>query len=79
MQRFGGASNASTDCETTTFEFEIHQRHFREALGIFAQFFASPLLLPESMNREKEAIDSGKISKSVIQFFFKCCNFSFVF
>lgn len=56
----GGSSNASTDCETTTFEFEIHQRHFHEALAIFAQFFASPLLLPESMKREKEAIDSGE-------------------
>lgn len=59
-QTYGGSSNASTDYETTTFEFEIHQRFFHEALEIFAEFFASPLLLPESMKREKEAIDSGK-------------------
>jgi len=58
----GGSSNASTDCEYTTFEFEVHQSRFSEALDIFAQCFASPLLRPESMTREKKAIDSGKIS-----------------
>ena len=58
-QTYGGGSNASTDYEYTTFELEIHQRYFYEALLIFAQFFASPLLRPESMKREKEAIDSG--------------------
>ena len=60
VQKYGGSTNASTDREMTTFEFEVHQSHFREALDIFAQFFVSPLLLPESMNREKEAVDSGK-------------------
>lgn len=60
-QTYGGSSNASTDYETTTFEFEIHQRYFHQALAIFAEFFASPLLLPCSMKREKEAIDSGNM------------------
>lgn len=68
LKIYGGSSNASTDCETTTFEFEIHQRYFQEALGIFTQFFAAPLLLPESMKREKEAIDSG-----TFRIIF-CCN-----
>lgn len=58
LKTYGGSSNASTDYETTTFEFEIHQRYFHQALAIFAEFFASPLLLPCSMKREKEAIDS---------------------
>ena len=60
-QIHGGSSNASTDYEHTTFEFEVHQSRFCEALNIFAHCFASPLLRPESMTREKEAIDSGTV------------------
>jgi len=57
-RKYGGFDNASTDCETTTFYFETPRRNFLEGLDRFAQFFISPLMKKESMQREREAVDS---------------------
>ena len=54
----GGYDNAHTDCETTVFWFESPRRHFHEGLDRFAQFFISPLMKEEAMQREREAVDS---------------------
>ena len=54
----GGYDNAHTDCETTVFWFETPRRHFHEGLDRFAQFFISPLMKQEAMQREREAVDS---------------------
>merc|ERR1719466_119958 len=54
----GGYDNASTDTETTVFYFESPRRHFHEGLDRFAQFFISPLMKQEAMQREREAVDS---------------------
>ena len=54
----GGSNNAYTTDETTTFYFEIPQSHFAEALDMFAQFFIEPLILKDSMDRERETVDS---------------------
>lgn len=32
LRKHGGSDNASTDCETTVFQFDVQKRHFREAL-----------------------------------------------
>uniref|UniRef100_T1J428 Nardilysin n=1 Tax=Strigamia maritima TaxID=126957 RepID=T1J428_STRMM len=58
IKRSGGNDNAETDCERTIFYFDVHTKHFRSALDHFAQFFISPLLKIDSMQREMESVDS---------------------
>ena len=58
VNKNGGFDNAHTDCEHTTFYFEIQRRHFTKALDIFAQFFVKPLMNKSAMEREREAVDS---------------------
>ncbi|CAI8005905.1 Nardilysin [Geodia barretti] len=59
LSKHGGHSNASTDYEKTVFYFTVHPEFFKKALDMFAHFFASPLLLESSLEREIEAVDSG--------------------
>ena len=56
----GGRSNAWTDFERTLFYFDSHFKHFEHILDIFANFFISPLLSKDSMDRELTAVNSGK-------------------
>ncbi|XP_064292725.1 nardilysin-like isoform X2 [Plodia interpunctella] len=58
IKKKGGADNAATDCELTTFYFEIQEKHLPHAMDMFSQFFVSPLMLKEAMQREREAIES---------------------
>ncbi|XP_059475438.1 nardilysin-like isoform X2 [Neocloeon triangulifer] len=58
IKKQGGEDNASTDWETTTFYFVSQTQGFKDALDRFAQFFISPLLKKEAMQREREAIES---------------------
>ncbi|CAK1541651.1 unnamed protein product [Leptosia nina] len=58
IKKKGGSDNASTDCEVTTFYFEISEKHLAQAMDMFSQFFVSPLMLKEAMQREREAIES---------------------
>ena len=58
IQKHGGFDNAHTDCENTTFYFELQRKHFKEGLDRFAQFFISPLMKKDAMQREREAVDS---------------------
>ena len=44
----------------TTFYFDIHKKYFNKALDMFANFFISPLMLKDSVDREMQAVDSGK-------------------
>ncbi|CAB3380047.1 Hypothetical predicted protein [Cloeon dipterum] len=58
IKKQGGEDNASTDWETTTFYFISQPQSFKDSLDRFAQFFISPLLKKEAMQREREAIES---------------------
>ena len=58
VNNHGGFDNAHTDCEHTTFYFEVHRKNFKEGLDMFAQFFIEPLMLQSAMEREREAVDS---------------------
>lgn len=58
----GGTDNAQTETEQTTFYFEVHEKYLRESLDRFAQFFISPLMKRDAINREREAVESGNIS-----------------
>lgn len=53
-----GFDNAMTESEHTIFYFTIDDQHLAGALDRFAQFFVSPLMQPESMEREMEAVES---------------------
>ncbi|KAJ8712937.1 hypothetical protein PYW08_008241 [Mythimna loreyi] len=58
IKKKGGSDNASTDCEVTTFYFEIQEKYLPKAMDMFSQFFVSPLMNKEAMQREREAIES---------------------
>ncbi|MEQ2285792.1 hypothetical protein AMECASPLE_035528 [Ameca splendens] len=58
LKKHGGSDNASTDCERTIFQFDVHKKYFREALDRWAQFFICPLMIEDAVDREVEAVDS---------------------
>ncbi|OQS03733.1 nardilysin [Thraustotheca clavata] len=58
LSRYGGYSNATTDCELTKYLFEIHPNGFEKALDMFANFFINPLFLKSTMDRELLAIEA---------------------
>lgn len=58
LGKHGGYTNAWTDCERTSFHFDVEQKYFHQALDIFAQFFIHPLLRQDSVDREIQAVDS---------------------
>ncbi|XP_041356589.1 nardilysin-like [Gigantopelta aegis] len=58
LSRHGGESNAWTDCERTTFYFDIQKKYFHQSLDKFANFFISPLMLKNSVDRELQAVDN---------------------
>lgn len=53
-----GFDNAMTECEYSIFYFKINDEHLAGALDRFSQFFISPLMSLESMEREMKAVDS---------------------
>ncbi len=54
----GGYNNAFTGDEHTNYHFQIHHDAFEEALDRFAQFFIAPLMSPEFIERERNAVHS---------------------
>ncbi|XP_066596131.1 nardilysin [Prorops nasuta] len=58
VQKCGGSDNASTECEQTTFYFEVQEKHLLPTLTRFAQFFISPLMKRDAISREREAVES---------------------
>lgn len=58
LKKHGGSDNASTDCERTIFQFDVQRKHFKEALDRWAQFFISPLMVSDAIDREVQAVDS---------------------
>nr|XP_033772591.1 nardilysin [Geotrypetes seraphini] len=58
LKKHGGSDNASTDCERTIFQFDVQRKYFKEALDRWAQFFISPLMIRDAIDREVEAVDS---------------------
>ncbi|KAA0712124.1 Nardilysin [Triplophysa tibetana] len=58
LKKHGGSDNASTDCERTMFHFAVQRKYFKDALDRWAQFFICPLLIPDAVDREVEAVDS---------------------
>ncbi|KAI4368936.1 hypothetical protein MLD38_017436 [Melastoma candidum] len=58
LSKHGGSSNAYTEAEHTCYHFEVKREFLKGALQRFSQFFISPLVKMEAMEREVLAVDS---------------------
>ncbi|TRX57377.1 insulinase family protein [Thalassomonas sp. M1454] len=58
LSQHSGANNAWTGTEHTCFYFDINHQHLEHALDRFSQFFISPLLSQEFIEKERLNIDS---------------------
>ena len=58
IQSNGGSQNAYTSHEFTVYFFDIESGQLRPALDRFSQFFIAPLLSPEYVEREMNAVES---------------------
>ncbi|XP_020237618.1 nardilysin-like [Cajanus cajan] len=58
LSKHGGSSNAYTETEYTCYHFEVKREYLKGALRRFSQFFISPLVKMEAMEREVLAVDS---------------------
>ena len=58
LNKHNGSSNAYTEEETTTFYFDCSPEALRPMLDRFSQFFISPLIKPEALEREVIAVDN---------------------
>ncbi|KAJ4834406.1 hypothetical protein Tsubulata_007349 [Turnera subulata] len=58
LSKHGGSSNAYTEAEYTCYHFEVKREYLKGALQRFSQFFVSPLVKSEAMDREVLAVDS---------------------
>ncbi|XP_062015167.1 nardilysin-like [Rosa rugosa] len=58
LSKHGGCSNAYTEVEHTCYHFEVKREFLKGALTRFSQFFVSPLVKIEAMEREVQAVDS---------------------
>ncbi|KAM5572813.1 nardilysin-like [Rosa sericea] len=58
LSKHGGSSNACTREENTSYHFEVKPEFLKGALSRFSQFFVSPLMKSEAMERELQSIDS---------------------
>ncbi|XP_020086086.1 nardilysin-like isoform X2 [Ananas comosus] len=58
LSKHGGSTNAYTETEYTCYHFEVNREYLKGALKRFSQFFISPLMKAEAMEREVLAVDS---------------------
>ncbi|XP_047330594.1 nardilysin-like [Impatiens glandulifera] len=58
LSKHGGTSNAYTEVEHTCYHFEVKKEFLEGALRRFSQFFVSPLVKVEALDREVLAVDS---------------------
>ncbi|MCL7024740.1 hypothetical protein MKW94_013598 [Papaver nudicaule] len=58
ISKHGGSTNAYTETEHTCYHFEVKREFLKGALKRFSQFFVSPLVKAEAMEREVLAVDS---------------------
>ena len=54
----GGQTNAYTSSEDTNYHFEVNWEALEDGLDRFAQFFISPLISADGVDREVNAVDS---------------------
>lgn len=65
INKNGGYSNAFTSHDHTCYYYTIQPECLKKSLDMFGSFFTEPLFNPDSVNREKEAVDSEH-SKNIL-------------
>ena len=58
LSKNGGSNNAFTELEYTLYHFDVSQENLWQSIDMFSQLFISPLLRPDAMERELNAIES---------------------
>ncbi|MGO1295836.1 MAG: insulinase family protein [Vibrio sp.] len=58
ISQHGGSNNAWTGTEHTCFFFDVYPNAFESALSRFSQFFIAPLFNADSLEKERQAVDS---------------------
>ncbi|KAJ2160593.1 metalloprotease [Coemansia sp. RSA 552] len=58
LTQHDGSTNASTGSLVTNYRFDVNNSGMRGALDRFAQFFVAPLLDPECIDRELQAVEA---------------------
>ncbi|KAH8302076.1 hypothetical protein KR044_002520, partial [Drosophila immigrans] len=58
IAKCGGFSNAHTENEDTCFYFEVEEQYLDKTLDMFMHLMKAPLMLPDSMTRERSAVQS---------------------
>ncbi|MDE1463920.1 insulinase family protein [Spartinivicinus poritis] len=58
MTKHGGAHNAYTGLDITNYMFQINNDAYDQALDRFSDFFKSPKLYPEYVEKEKNAVNA---------------------
>ncbi|KAH8365582.1 hypothetical protein KR093_002263, partial [Drosophila rubida] len=58
IARCGGFSNAHTENEDTCFYFEVEEQYLDKTMDMFMNLMKAPLMLPDSMARERSAVQS---------------------
>lgn len=58
ISQHGGSNNAWTGTEHTCFFFDVYANAFENALARFSQFFIAPLFNADSLEKERQAVDS---------------------
>lgn len=61
ISKHGGVSNAFTEHNSTCYFYNIQSTHLRKSLDMFGQFFISPLLNKNTVEREREALNAEHI------------------
>jgi len=69
MSKNGGASNAYTWLDITNYMFEINNAAYDEALDRFSDFFKTPKLYPEYVDKEKNAVNAEWSMRREMDFF----------
>ena len=62
VNEHGGAGNAATSLDYTTYFFEVDAAHLDGALDRFSRFFVSPRFDPEYVERERRIVHSEYVS-----------------
>lgn len=58
VSKSGGFSNAHTENEETCFYFEVEEAHLDESMDLFMNLIKAPLMLKDTMARERSAVQS---------------------
>lgn len=58
ISKHGGSTNAETSTEDTMYHFNVDAKHLDDALDRFSDMFVEPLMLKETIQRERESVDS---------------------